>query len=137
MQIDSPFKGKEPTEVRGDTALYYTQSRKERVVEYVPVNPNNPNAGIRAVEKTITIPLDGESVDINTGESDTKYWQPDTVLDPTGCNHRFKIIDVGQREIQCESCGFATTIHLGINFKEANGVPKVRLQDQWYVINPS
>lgn len=137
MQIDSPFKNKEPNEVVDGKAYYYTRSKKEKVIDYVPIDPDHPQRGIRRIERTITVPLDGEVIDQETGESDSKYWQSEVVLDPSGCTHVFQITDVGEREIECKKCHLGTTIHLGINFRESEATLEVCLNDHWYLIEPS
>lgn len=133
MQIDSPNKDREPKMVVDGKAYYYTKARHEKVTNYVPINPDNPKSGLRKVTSTVVVPEDAEIIDLETGESDSKYWQPETVLNPEGCSHVFALVDVGKREVQCKKCTLSTTIHLGINVRE-NPSLQVNLQSHWYPV---
>lgn len=135
MQIDSPYKDKTPDLVDEDTGeVFYGETKEERVVQYKPLDPNNPSLGIVAEEKTIKVPVRGETIS-RSGESDSKYWQPEVVYNPTGCVHAFQIIDISKREIECtKGCGTVTEFHAGINYLEENGKSFVTLKGVRYPI---
>ena len=122
-QIASPFEGKKPDYIDKESGkALYGLTREEQIVEYKPIDPDRPERGIMAEATTMTVLEDGETVDLKTGKSDSKYWQPEKVFDPTGCIHVFQIIDVGKREIECtKTCGWVRDFHPGVNFKEENG----------------
>lgn len=62
-----------------------------------------------------------EIVHIPTGRSNTTYYQPEKVLDPTGCDHIFQLEDMGKREVYCSTCQLPTAFIVGINVSEENG----------------
>lgn len=75
-----------------------------------------------------------EIVDLTTGQSNTKYWKPEMVINPQDCNHVFHLIDVLKREIECEKCTFSTNFIVGINFIEKKDKLFIRLQNKKYPI---
>jgi hypothetical protein len=75
-----------------------------------------------------------EIVHIPSGRSNMAYHQLETVMDPTGCEHRFFVTNIGSREIECERCHWATTFHPGINHHEVDGRHTVTIQGQSYEI---
>jgi hypothetical protein len=88
----------------------------------------NPIYGIRA-EHT----RDEEIVDLKSGQSNQTYYSPEIVLNPLGCSHIFKIIDIGKREVECR-CGLMTSFIAGINFEEKNGKASIRIQQGTYPV---
>lgn len=94
MRLPNPNQHKEFDEVRSD------------------VN-GNPEYGIRHDD-------DGtpEYVHIPTNRSNHAYFQPDVVMDPSGCSHDFRIINMGKREIECVHCRYETSFHAGRNYFE-------------------
>lgn len=135
-QIPSPFEGKKPDLVDKKTnKAFYGTTREEQIVEYVPNNPENPTAGVHPERKTIQVPQEGETIDLETGQSDSKYWQPEKVLDPTGCVHVFEITNLGKREIECQKCTLPTNFHPGINYFEENGKSFIVLKGIRFLID--
>jgi len=121
MQIPSPNAGRQPQMYRGKEALYFESSHPQEIVEYEPVSKWNPLAGVKAVSKVAIIPDNPEIIDTRTGESNSKYWQPEKVLDPEGCDHDFVITNVGKREAECSKCKLPTNFHIGSAFREEDG----------------
>lgn len=135
MQIDSPYKDKSPNKVVDGKAYYYVSSHTEETIEYQPIDPRNPNLGVTPVTKTIEIPDNPEVVDLQTNQSNTKYWLPEKVIDPTGCIHTFLITNMGPRELECsKGCGFNTNFHVGINTTEENGKLFIKINNVRYII---
>jgi hypothetical protein len=104
-------------------------------------NPNSSNPYERVIKDQNGEELYGirnehtpeeEIVHIPTSRSNQQYWQPEKVLDPTGCKHTFQITSVSKREIECSKCHFETTIHLGINYTEVKGKGYIVLNDKKY-----
>lgn len=82
------------------------------VTEYVPVDKNNPLRGVQAVQKVITVPENPEVINLETGQSNSKYWKSDVVLNPEGCKHHFVLIDAGKREVECTKCSLPTNFNV-------------------------
>ncbi len=116
MQLPSPFEGKPFKKTVAGKGYHYTQSRQEEVTVYKPLYPDRPNSPVVEQKETVEVPLDGEIVDLTTGQSDSKYWQPETVLDPTGCQHQFHLVT--SREVICDACGWTTMLHPALNVVE-------------------
>lgn len=81
--------------------------------------------------------LDGveEIVHIPTNKSNVKYWQPEPVVKPQGCEHQFRLVDVGAREVICDNCNLATTFHVGVNYYEQKGQPYFTMRGKSYPIS--
>lgn len=73
-----------------------------------------------------------EIVHIPTNTSNMRYWQPEVVMSPEGCDHDLQIVDVGKRELECSMCGWSTTFHPGINYSEPDGVPTFTFRNTQY-----
>lgn len=80
--------------------------------------------------------VDEEIVHIPTGQSNQDYWQPEVYLDPTNCDHRFFVTDVGKREIECSGCRLMTSFHAGVNFFEESGSATVRIAGKHWPVVP-
>lgn len=85
----------------------------------------NPEYGIRG-EEIVHIP---------SGRSNVSYYQPEVVMDASGCDHEFQLYDVAKREIECLKCRFATTFILGVNFEETPEGSFVTLKNKKYPVN--
>ena len=109
MQIPSPNEGKKPQQYRGKEGLFFDKSHEEMVTEYIPVDKHNPLRGVQTVSKVVTVPENPEIVNLETGQSNSKYWKPESVLNPEGCEHHFILIDVGKREVECTKCSLPTS----------------------------
>lgn len=109
--------------------LHYDEVRHEPIVRYEPIDPRKPEIGLKQVQDTLEIPI---SPDI---EGNTKYWQPDMVVDPSGCNHVFFITDIGKREIECENCHWGFGFHVGRNYHEEDGQGYVTIKGKNYFVN--
>lgn len=90
----------------------------------------NETHGIRAEHTP-----EEEIVDLMTGQSNMRYWKPEMVLNPEGCEHTYVIYDLGKREAECSKCHHATTFVPGVNFKEKKGLAQIRVLDHWYPIS--
>jgi hypothetical protein len=136
-QIDSPFKGKTPTLInKEENTAFYGETRTEQVINYKPTNPHDPRSGVYPVAETVEVPVSGETIDLRTGQSNSKYWEPEMVVNPQGCMHDFTFTSVGKREIECSNgCGFETTFHPGINYKEEGGRATVILKGVRYPLH--
>ena len=121
MQIPSPNEGKAPTAYRGKQALFFDKSHQEITTEYIPIDKRDPLRGLQAVEKIITVPENPEIIDLATGQSNSKYWKPEPVLSPEGCDHHFVITDVGKREVECTKCTLPTSFSVPESFREDAG----------------
>jgi len=121
MQIPSPNEGKKPQAYRGKQALYFDRSHEEVVTEYVPVDKRNPSAGIRPETKVVTVPDNPEIVDLETGQSNTKYWKPEMVLNPEGCKHHFVLTNAAKREVECTKCNLPTSFTVPGSYREEKG----------------
>jgi hypothetical protein len=87
----------------------------------------NETYGIRAEHTP-----DEEIVDLRTGQSNMRYWKPEMVLDPSGCEHEFKVIDIGSREVECAKCHWPVSFHASENFRETQGKAEIRILGTWY-----
>lgn len=67
--------------------------------------------------------IDGltEIVDLKTGKSNMTYIQPEPVTHYEGCDHSFKILNIGRREVECSKCNYQLTFHVVENYTEENG----------------
>lgn len=112
-QIASPYEGKKFKKVEGGKGYHYDTSHFEEVVTYKPINPRHPERGVYPVADTVEIPDNPEVIDLKTGQSNSKYWQPESVSNPEGCPHSFKIENIGRREIICSNskCNLGFTFH--------------------------
>ncbi len=135
MQLPSPNEGKEPKKIEGHDALYYDHSHKQAVIDWEPIDPEDPKKGVRPVEKIIDVPDNPEVVDLRTGQSNTKYWQPEKIVAPEGCEHEFIITSIGKREIECPKCNFATSFIAGVNFFEESGKFSVKIRNHLYPVS--
>lgn len=113
---------------------HYDSVRQETVINYKPVDPKKPELGIMAVEDVVEIPVDADLDDATTGRQLTRYWQPEKVLDPTGCDHKFKIVNMGNRECECDKCHIGFTFHVK-DFLEENGIASVLYEENRYPIS--
>lgn len=77
-----------------------------------------------------------EIVHLPTGESNMQYHQPEMVLNPEGCEHTFKVVDMGKRELECSNpnCRLMTSFHPAVNFLEEEGKAYVLLNRKQYEI---
>ncbi len=136
-QIPSPFEGKKPTLIDKESGkAFFGETREEMIVEWKPYNPENPRSGIYPETKTIQVPHEGETVDLKSGVSDSKYWQPEKVLDPSGCVHEFEVTSLGKREVECSKCSLGTTFHPGLNYLEENGKSFIIIRNTRYQLLP-
>ena len=78
---------------------------------------------------------DEEIVHIPTGRSNQAYYQPEKVLDPSGCAHQFVITDMGKREVECRKCHWATTFIMGVNLVEEGEKAFIVLKGQKYLLD--
>lgn len=78
---------------------------------------------------------DEEIVDMRTNRSNHKYYQPEKVFDPTGCEHEFVMVDQLKREFECNKCQDATTGVLGVNLVERDGKVYLKHRKQEYCIS--
>ena len=76
-----------------------------------------------------------EIVYLPTGNSNQTYYQPEVVLNPEGCDHSFKLTNIGKREIECEKCQYSSSFVLGNNAEEANGSIVVKLRNKEYIVS--
>lgn len=134
MKIPSPNQG-QPYNLIKDGKGYYGEVRQIKRVVYKPTNPDNPHSGVRAEEVIEKIPVNAEGVDLESGTSDSEYWQPEVVTKSFDCNHDFEITNIGIREIECRLCHYNTSFHAGRNFFEDKDGPKVKIQGQLYSIS--
>lgn len=74
-----------------------------------------------------------EIVHIPTGQSNQRYWKPEVVLNPEGCQHEFFITDIGRREVECRNCHFATSFIVGVNYSD--DPPQFTLKGKKYPIS--
>ena len=77
---------------------------------------------------------DEEIVHIPTQRSNQAYHRPETVLDPTGCEHSFVITSIGRREVECERCQLGTTFVPGVNYTEWEDGPRIVLGPRSYPV---
>lgn len=77
-----------------------------------------------------------EIVNLQTGESNMSYHTPEVVTHYENCDHKFKIVNVGIREIECLNpvCRLTTSFHPAVNYEEINGTPYVTLNNHGYEI---
>ena len=75
-----------------------------------------------------------EIVNLQNGQSNMKYWKPEKVLDPEGCEHEFVITNIGKREVECHKCHMETSFIPGINFKESKSGASITLNKKTYQI---
>lgn len=132
-QIPSPFEGKQPTYVdkQSGRALYGV-TREEAIIDYEPIlNARGDVVGIEPKESTITVLVDGETRDLKTGQSDTKYWQPDMVH-PAECPHEFIMIDGTKREVECKNCTRISTFNAATEYLEKDGRAYVVVDKRYY-----
>lgn len=76
-----------------------------------------------------------EIVHIPTNKSNMAFWKPETVLDPSGCEHAFFVTDIGKREIECSNCHWAFGFHAGRNYHEENGQGYVTIKGKKYLVS--
>lgn len=74
-----------------------------------------------------------EVIHIPSGRSNMQYLQPEKVTHYEGCNHSFRFLSVGKREIECEMCHFTISFH-PIDFREANSRGYVRINRVEYPV---
>lgn len=134
-QLPSPNQGKKFKKVEGSEGYYYDESHKQMVTEYKPIDPNKPNLGVTEEQKIIDVPHNPEVIDLRTGASNSQYWQPEMVMNPSDCDHEFFVTHLGKREIECSKCQYGTTFHPAINFFEDNGHPSILLKNRYYPIS--
>jgi hypothetical protein len=109
--------------VRSSAKVRLPNPNQEKPYERIITDiSGNPLYGIRS-EHT----KDEEIVDLQTGQSNQTYHSPELVLNPMGCSHIFKIIDIGRREVECR-CGLMTSFVVGVNFEEKEGKAVIILQ---------
>lgn len=77
---------------------------------------------------------DEEIVNMQTGESNQKFWQPDPVISPDGCEHAFFLVD--PREIECQWCHWIIGFHAK-DVVEDNGKTEVIYRGKPYEIKTS
>jgi hypothetical protein len=75
-----------------------------------------------------------EIVHIPTGESNMNYYTPDKVTNYENCKHKFRIVRMGTREVECQYCRLITNFHPAVNFKEENGKAYILLNYQPFEI---
>lgn len=108
---------------------HYDEVRHEPIITYYPIDPRKPEKGIFPVAETLEVPVNPDI------EGYTKYWQPEMELNPSGCTHRFTIIDIGKREVECEECHWGFTFNVGVNYFEVDGNPFVAIKNKKYLLN--
>lgn len=62
-----------------------------------------------------------EVVHIPSGKSNMNYYVPEVVTRYGGCDHIFKIVNMGIREVECRNCHLLTSFHPAVNYREENG----------------
>lgn len=75
-----------------------------------------------------------EIVHLPTGRSNMTYYEPEKVTHFDGCNHEFRIINIGLREVECRLCEYQTLFHPAINFKEVEGKAYITLKNTDYPV---
>lgn len=81
--------------------------------------------------------IDGaeELVNIKNGQSNMNYYQPEKVLDPSNCNHTFKIIDIAKREAECTQCRLGTSFVVGMSLIELPNEMQIIINNKKYPIS--
>lgn len=74
-----------------------------------------------------------EIVHIPTSVSNTQYHQPEKVTHFEGCNHSFRFLSIGRREVECEMCHFTTSFHVS-DFKEEGNRGYVKVNKTEYPV---
>lgn len=134
MRIPSPNQNKPFRKIVDGKGYHYDQTRQEQIVSYKPLNPLRPDLGVVPVTEVIDVPIGPEVTDLNTGESNSQYFQPDMVLNPSGCSHEFIVEDMGKREVVCSNCGLGVTFHVGMNYQEEDGQGFILLNKKMYPV---
>lgn len=132
MQLPNPQR--KHSKVINGVIHNYDEARKQRVVKYVPIDPQRPQRGVKEVESFEDVPIDADLVNAETGEDLTKYWQPETVLDPSNCMHDFKVTNMGKREVECDLCHWALSFNAGTNYIEEEGKSFIVIKKKKYEI---
>ena len=52
-----------------------------------------------------------EIVDLKTGHSNMTFYKPEKVFSAAGCQHDFKVDDMGKREFVCSTCSWGVTVN--------------------------
>jgi len=78
-----------------------------------------------------------EVIHISSGKSNMEYHLPEKVTNYENCEHTFKIVNMGMREIECSNhlCRLITAFHPAINYREVEGKGYVRLNNKEYEIH--
>lgn len=75
-----------------------------------------------------------EIVHIPTNVSNHRYYKPEVVLNPEGCDHIFEVIDIGKREVECKRCHLTTSFVPGVSFQESGNSAKILLNHVWFEV---
>ena len=76
-----------------------------------------------------------EIIDLKTGKSTLKTHRLESVLNPEGCSHDFRTIDMGKREAECSKCRVGVTYIVGQTLKVSAGDSKVYYHGKYFPLS--
>jgi len=76
-----------------------------------------------------------EIVHIPTGKSNMRWHKPEMALDPSSCpGHKFIIIDMGKREVECLNCHWQLSFNVATDYLEKEGKGYLTIKGQTFPI---
>lgn len=80
--------------------------------------------------------IDGleEVIHIPSGRSNMNYYKPEIITRYGDCQHVFRIVNMGIREVECRNCQLLTSFHPAVNYIEREGKSYIRLNGKEFEI---